>query len=255
LLLLLLAACAGAAPEQGAAPAGTPPRSAPDELLPPEAFAQVVDPAARSKALFLEASKVLTHPRCMNCHPADDRPRQRERAEAHDPPVVRGPDDRGAAAVRCGSCHQDRNLEHARVPGAPDWHLAPIEMAWLGRTPAAICAQIKDPARNGKRSLAQIADHAAHDPLVAWGWAPGADRVPAPGSQARFGALIAAWIQAGAACPGGDGERRSPTQAEADGERRSPTQAEADGERRSPTQAEADGERRSPTQAEKEVRR
>jgi hypothetical protein len=161
----------------------------------------MADPASRSKALFLEASKVLTHPRCVNCHPPDDRPRQRERAEAHDPPVVRGPDDRGAVAVRCGSCHQDRNLEHARVPGAPDWHLAPIEMVWLGRPPAALCAQIKDPARNGKRSLAQIAEHAAHDPLVGWGWAPGADRVPAPGSQARFGALIAAWIQTGAVCP------------------------------------------------------
>jgi hypothetical protein len=200
LFLLFLAGCSGSGPIVPPPAANLPP-SAPNELLPPEAFAQVTDPAARSKAIFLEASKVLTHPRCVNCHPADDRPRQREHAEAHDPPVVRGPDDRGPVGMRCGSCHQDRNLEHARVPGAPEWHLAPIEMAWLGRSPAAICVQIKDPARNGRRTLAQIAQHAAHDPLVAWGWAPGADRAPAPGSQARFAALVAAWVELGAVCP------------------------------------------------------
>ena len=146
-------------------------------------------------------AKVLTHPRCVNCHPHDDQPRQRERAEVHNPPVVRGPDNHGVPALTCGSCHQDHNLDHARVPGAPDWHLAPLEMAWLGRTPAAICAQIKDPKRNGGKSLAQIAEHTAHDKLVGWGWSPGADREPVPGSQARFGALVAAWIETGAACP------------------------------------------------------
>ena len=30
----------------------------------------------RSVALFAELGKVLTHPRCVNCHPAGDRPRQ-----------------------------------------------------------------------------------------------------------------------------------------------------------------------------------
>jgi hypothetical protein len=119
----------------------------------------------------------------------------------HDPPVVRGEGDQGVPALRCGTCHQDANVELARVPGAPGWHLAPRSMAWLGRTPAAICAQVKDPARNGNRSLAAIVTHASHDPLVAWGWAPGHGRTPAPGDQARFGALVAAWVQNGAACP------------------------------------------------------
>ncbi|EYF03419.1 hypothetical protein [Chondromyces apiculatus] len=200
--LLFLAGCSGAStPTPAPVPSEPPPPAPPGELLAPEAFAQMADPEARSKALFMEAAKVLTHPRCVNCHPHDDQPRQRDRAEAHNPPVVRGPDNHGVPALACGSCHQDRNLDHARVPGAPDWHLAPIEMAWLGRTPAAICAQIKDPKRNGGKTLAQIADHTAHDKLVGWGWNPGADRQPAPGSQERFGALVAAWIETGAACP------------------------------------------------------
>src|SRR3954468_20441104 len=46
------------------------------DLQPPAAFAGIADPAARSSALFTEAAKVLTHPRCMNCHPAGDRPLQ-----------------------------------------------------------------------------------------------------------------------------------------------------------------------------------
>ena len=35
------------------------------------------------------------------------------------------------------------------IPGNPNWHLAPIEMAWEGKTLGQICEQIKDKARNG----------------------------------------------------------------------------------------------------------
>lgn len=192
--ILALTSCS-AAPEPVA-----PPPPAPNGLRAPEDFAGIEEPAARSTAIFIEASRVLRHPRCTNCHPSDDAPRQRD-GEAHDPPVARGPDDRGAPGLPCASCHQDRNAALARVPGAPGWHLAPRSMAWADRTPAAICAQLKDPARNGGRTLPQIQEHTAHDPLVAWGWTPGADRAPAPGTQARFAALIAAWIDTGAACP------------------------------------------------------
>jgi hypothetical protein len=119
----------------------------------------------------------------------------------HDPPVVRGPDDKGVVGVQCTSCHQDRNLELALVPGAPEWHLAPRVMAWVGKSPAQICTQMKDPARIGGRTLAQIIEHNAHDPLVAWGWNPGHDREPAPGTQEQLGGLVAAWVETGAECP------------------------------------------------------
>jgi hypothetical protein len=45
-------------------------------LQSPAAFSAIADPAMRSRALFTEAPKVLTHPRCVNCHPATDRPLQ-----------------------------------------------------------------------------------------------------------------------------------------------------------------------------------
>jgi hypothetical protein len=174
---------------------------APNALRSPEDFSSIQNPTERSRALFMEASRVITSPRCVNCHPSDDSPRQREAHEMHDPPVTRGPNDEGVPGAQCTTCHQDENVELARVPGAPKWHLAPKEMAWLGKSVPDICEQIKDPNRNGHRSLAQLVDHAKNDKLVAWGWSPGADRIPAPGDQKIFGALVEAWVQTGAACP------------------------------------------------------
>jgi hypothetical protein len=164
-------------------------------------FAAIADPAERSRALFAELGKVIESPRCQNCHPAGQRPTQGDDMHPHLPLVVRGADDQGATAMRCAACHQNANFQPAGVPGAPKWHLAPIEMAWQGRSLGQVCEQIKDPARNGHRSLKQIHDHMAYDALVGWGWHPGGTRTPAPGTQKQFGELVAAWIQTGAACP------------------------------------------------------
>ena len=124
-----------------------------------ESFDAIGDTAARSAALFTEAGKVLTHARCVNCHPAGDRPRQGDVRRLHQPPVARGDDGFGLPAMRCPICHQAANFEPGRVPGNQVWHLAPIEMAWEGKTLGEICAQIKDPARNGGRSLDEIVHH------------------------------------------------------------------------------------------------
>jgi hypothetical protein len=199
-VVLGLAACAGRPPAAPVPPPGLP-TAAPGQLLAPAQLAVIADRTARSQAMFVELGRVLTHPRCVNCHPPDDTPRQGEAGALHDPPVLRGADDRGIPALGCTTCHQDRNAELARIPGAPDWHLAPRTMVWLGKTPAEICVQLKDPARNGGRTLAQVADHLAHDAIVAWGWQPGADRAPVPGTQAQAAALVQAWIETGAACP------------------------------------------------------
>lgn len=169
------------------------------------AAAEATDPAARSVALFAEMSKVMQHPRCINCHPRTDRPLQGEASAPHLPPVVRGADGHGAAGLECATCHSDANVAFANgegsIPGAPDWHLAPVSMAWEGKSPGDICRQIKDPARNGGKSLAALVEHNSHDALIAWGWAPGKGRVAVPGTQAAFGALTRAWVESGAHCP------------------------------------------------------
>lgn len=182
--------------------ASPPATRPPTTLQPVAAFASIANNQERSVALFQEAGKVILHPRCVNCHPRSDRPLQTDAGRPHQPLVVRGADGHGAPGMECSSCHHDANFDPARVPGHPKWHLAPLSMAWEGKSLGQICEQIKDPARNGNMDLQAIAHHMAEDSLVGTGWNPGAGRTPAPGTQAEFGALIRAWIDAGAACPG-----------------------------------------------------
>lgn len=170
-------------------------------LQPLEAFDSITDTGERSRALFVEAGKVIVSPRCMNCHPKGENPTQGDDMHLHVPRVVRGPEGKGATALACTTCHQTANFEPSNVPGDPLWHLAPLSMAWQGKSLGQICRQMKDAKRNGGKTLAQIQEHMASDSLVGWGWAPGGNRVPAPGTQAQLGALIKAWIATGAACP------------------------------------------------------
>jgi hypothetical protein len=166
-----------------------------------QSFAAISDERQRSVALFNEAGKVITHARCVNCHPAGDRPAQGDDRHPHMPLVVRGVDNFGAVGMRCTTCHGPANFDSAGVPGHPAWHMAPIEMAWVGKSLGEICEQIKDPARNGGKSMEELVHHMAEDSLVGWGWLPGTGRQPAPGTQKEFGELIKAWVETGAACP------------------------------------------------------
>ncbi|MCS0497690.1 Isoquinoline 1-oxidoreductase subunit [Ancylobacter mangrovi] len=169
-------------------------------------FRSIAATDARSRALFTEAARVITDPRCMNCHPATRSPTQGDDLHPHMPPIQASESGMGVAGLNCHSCHRFENttLPGTRVgsvPGAEQWLLAPASMAWQGLTLGEICRQIKDPARNGGRSLADILKHMGTDHLVGWAWHPGAGREPAPGTQEAFGALIEAWIATGAHCP------------------------------------------------------
>ncbi|OON63264.1 Isoquinoline 1-oxidoreductase subunit [Massilia sp. KIM] len=202
-LLLSLAFCAACLPA-GAQPSQvTPPGTA---LKAPSDFQNVQDQRARSQALFIEAGKVINHPRCLNCHPNGKVPTQGEDLHAHIPPVHGGPDGKGRQGLLCVSCHQAKNVEATgtafrAIPGHEHWHLAPLSMAWQGKSLGEICEQLKDTTRNGGRNLKQISEHMGKDSLVGWAWRPHAGREPAPGTQKLFGELIQAWIDTGAHCP------------------------------------------------------
>jgi hypothetical protein len=94
---------------------------------------------------------VLTHPRCMNCHPAGEHPLQGADHHEHRPVVWRN--DTGNLGTPCGECHTEQNVtlrEHASyqsIPGHPRWGVAPLEMAWQGKSLGEICRQLKDTAR------------------------------------------------------------------------------------------------------------
>lgn len=152
--------------------------------------------------LFAPIATVLNHPRCMNCHPRDERPRQGDDRHVHQQNVVRGPDDLGFVNMRCDSCHRTENNQYSGVPGAPTWHLAPIGMGWQGLDAASLCTTLKDKTRNGNRDVAALVEHMAHDKLVLWGWDPGKGREPVTTPHATFVAQLKAWETAGAPCPG-----------------------------------------------------
>ena len=159
-----------------------------------------------SVTLFSDIFRVLTHPRCLNCHPAGDSPKQGLEARVHEPPVARGANDMGPPGLKCAACHQTKNYSASGVPGAPGWHLAPISMAWEGLTEGQLCRSILDRRTNGNKSLEAIVEHLTADKLVAWGWEPGTDanghaREPVPIPKPEFNRIVHAWAKAGAVCP------------------------------------------------------
>lgn len=161
--------------------------------------------SARSAAAFTQLATVLRHPRCMNCHTVTEFPRQGNERRRHDMLVMRGADDHGAPAMRCSACHQNTNQDNG-VPGAPNWGLAPLSMAWENLNDGQLADVIKDPAKNGHRSLEQIFEHMAHDELVGWAWRPGAThdgkpRELPPMSHEQFAKLVREWIDTGAVSP------------------------------------------------------
>lgn len=184
ILLLSLAAC-------------TEPEPAPG----PEAHP---DPAAASKAAFVATYEVFMHPRCMNCHPSGDAPLQGDDSHPHAQNVRRGPDGKGLFALKCASCHQAENVPGANMPpGNPNWHLPPADMplVFQGLTPGELAAQLKDPARNGGKTLEQVLHHVEKDGLVLGCWNPGEGRAPPPVAHAEFARRFREWVETGAAVP------------------------------------------------------
>src|SRR5687768_13654218 len=61
------------------------------------------------EALFMQIHSVLTHPRCLNCHPRGDSPKQGDVRQMHMPPITRGAHDAGPPGLHCSACHQKTN--------------------------------------------------------------------------------------------------------------------------------------------------
>lgn len=174
-------------------------------LKAPAEFQSIANTSERSRAIFQEVAKVITHPRCMNCHPAGDHPLQGDDQHEHMPPIWRA--ETGHFEANCSGCHMEKNTTlreaatYKSIPGHPRWGFAPMSMAWQNKSVGEICRQLKDVKLNGGRDLAALQEHIAKDDLVAWGWNPGEGRQPAPGSQEAAGKLVQAWIDTGAVCP------------------------------------------------------
>jgi len=169
-------------------------------------------PSATSGGLaaWQEIYSVMSYPRCINCHTASDYPQQGDDRHRHLFNVVRGPEGKGVPALQCATCHQSANADSARVPGAPDWHLAPLSIKWQDANDnilpsVAVCKTVSDPKKNGGLDGAALVKHHQTE-LVKWAWKPGfrsdgtARSVP-PINYEQFMAATRTWVQAGMPCP------------------------------------------------------
>jgi hypothetical protein len=182
-----------------------------------------------------EIYSVLTHPRCINCHTlaptfltntnyryphqADDRHPHYFQviAGSTNPPSPPPMGDHGAAIGLCSSCHGSQNNAFTGAPGAPNWMLAPLSMAWesspnVAMTGDQLCAALKDKSRNGGRDLTgpsppdSLLEHIETEHLVQWAFAPGTrlngePRQTPPLSYPDFVAKFTQWVNAGGPCP------------------------------------------------------
>ncbi|MBF9031683.1 hypothetical protein HKCCE3408_14880 [Rhodobacterales bacterium HKCCE3408] len=156
--------------------------------------------------------EVASHPRCSNCHVgADNIPMwsgpSYGRTQPHGMNINAGESRIGAETLPCATCHAMNetggNPEPHHAPQvAATWRLAPVEAAWFGRSSEEICAQLRDPERNGGRSFVEIATHLDHDLILHWAWNPGGGREPAPYSLQEHVNDVLAWGVAGQPCPG-----------------------------------------------------
>lgn len=171
------------------------------------AFELATDRLARSQsdpseeAPFEGIARVLQSPRCMNCHPSGDAPLQTDASRPHKQYIKRAFSNLGGT---CMTCHQAAPLPDRNTPpGAPHWTMPPAEtpMVFQGKSVAQLCEDLKDPNQNGHRSLDDLVHHVSSDPLVLWGFNPGAGRTTPPMTHDAFIALISEWVALGAPCP------------------------------------------------------
>jgi|TARA_B110000908_G_scaffold162252_1_gene207462 hypothetical protein len=155
------------------------------------------------------AYEVTSHPRCANCHVGpSERPMWSGPAygktRAHGMNVMAGESRIGAETIQCSTCHAYRegvnDIPHAAPQVAMNWQLAPIEADWFGKSSQEICAQLRDPERNGGRTMIELAEHLNHDLILHWAWNPGGGRQPAPYSLQEHIDDLLIWGVAGFPC-------------------------------------------------------
>jgi hypothetical protein len=157
-------------------------------------------------AAWQKVYSVMVSPRCLNCHTATKYPQQGDDRHRHVANVIRGPQDKGVVALSCSTCHQSTNADSTGVPGAHNWHLAPLSMRWQSvndqpLSSAEVCHSVLR-VLDGPHLL----KHHAEEPLVLWAFNPGRRpdgtmRTLPPITHAEFVEATRQWVKAGTPCP------------------------------------------------------
>jgi hypothetical protein len=153
--------------------------------------------------------EVTSHPRCANCHVgADNRPMwsgpSYAKTRPHGMNINAGNSRIGIETLQCSTCHAYRegvnDIPHGAPQVAMNWQLPPVEAEWFGKTSDEICNQLRDPDRNGGRTMMELAEHLDHDLILHWAWAPGGGREAAPYSLQEHIDDVLMWGVAGFPC-------------------------------------------------------
>ena len=168
------------------------------------------DTATRAEGLqaWDQIFAVTSHPRCTNCHVAEDRPMWEGLgygAGAVHGMYVRADESRiGAETMPCRTCHvtsDAANIVSHAPPHIDDaWRLPPAELAWLGKSSAEVCVQLRDPETNDGSDISDLIDHVQTSAFVSWGFTPGAGRSAPDGTVADLARELAIWGAAGTPC-------------------------------------------------------
>ena len=155
---------------------------------------------------FHKMMDVLTHERCINCHPSDHIPKQGDDSHPHYFGMSRGEGNMGFDATKCTTCHQNDNNPYSGVPGAPEWSLAPEKMKWEGLTRAEIARSMLNKENNGNRNHEELIHHLTEHELVLWAWTPGVDaegleREKPPVPLEEYRKAVHEWFENGAIIP------------------------------------------------------
>jgi len=184
-------------------------------FLLPSAVGQNANQSAPSRtaglAAWQQVYSVLTHPRCIDCHTATNYPEQGDDRHRHLFNVVRGPGGKGVPGLNCSTCHQSANADSTGVPGAYNWHLAPLSMRWQDAndnilSSVDVCRSLTDPSKNEHMNGAAILRHHEQAPIVLWAFQPGrrrdgTERTPPPLTHEQFVDATRTWVDAGMPCP------------------------------------------------------
>lgn len=159
-----------------------------------------------SETAYETMMSVISHPRCINCHPSNKVPKRGMEGTPHPYGRDGATSELSFDVLLCASCHKEKNDDYAGQPGAPHWALAPHSMAWKGKTKAEIAASMLNRENNGNRSKEDILKHLTEDELVLWAFNPGlkADgtaREKPPVSEEVYVKAVKTWFENGAVIP------------------------------------------------------
>jgi len=156
--------------------------------LRPSRASSIRRPLARALHRSCEGDQ---HPRCVNCHPASDRPTQGDDMHPHSPSAARGIDGGGVPGNSCSACHSIATSTFSPVSRLRSGAFQAIPAGtwrrkrWRGKENPSARSAGKSKTRSATAGAVSNCCTSIWRTTIwsQWGWSPGSGRDPVPGTQ------------------------------------------------------------------------